>query len=163
MRIKYLGAKVAVILVTVLATPVVWAALAWPEWQSAAPPDFSAETAEAVELAPTQEAPAAVPQVIRQVIVVPRYVVVEAPAASSGPPSPAGTAPPLPTVAPSSVADQPRSNPAPKATQEPAAASGSGSSGATAKQSTSSSSSQSNQASSQSSQSSKSQSTTRGS
>jgi hypothetical protein len=162
MRIKYLGAKVAVVLVTVLATPVVWAALAWPEWQSAAPPDFSAETAEAVEPAPTQEAPAAVPQVIRQVIVVPRYVVVEAPAASSSPPSPAGTAPPLPTAVPIVVPQQ-RVEPASQPTQKPAAASGSGSSGASAKQSTGFSSSQSNQASSQSSQSSKSQSTTRGS
>lgn len=73
MRIKYFGTKVLIVLTTMLATPVVWAALAWPEWSSASPADDVA-----IDQPAPQELEIAVRPVIHRVVVVPRYVEVQA-------------------------------------------------------------------------------------
>lgn len=62
MTVKYLGVKVGIVLATFAATPIVWAGLAYPEWQ-ASPADGALQ-------APT-EAP---PVLERRVVIVPRLV-----------------------------------------------------------------------------------------
>jgi hypothetical protein len=76
MRVKYLGTKLAVITLTVAATPVVWAALAWPQWSAASPADLiEAPVVEDVVPASAPREAAPEPEVIiRRVIVVPRLV-----------------------------------------------------------------------------------------
>jgi hypothetical protein len=98
MRIKYLGTKLLLVLGTFLATPVVWAALAWPQWSSASPSvdDFAeVETSAASASEPVVQ----VQQVIHRIIVVPRYVEIAA-APSTDQPHPAPAAPPASTPAP---------------------------------------------------------------
>lgn len=64
MKVKYLGLKVGTILATMAATPVLWAALAYPEWQA----NSAAVAGDAAAPNAAPEAPA------RQVVIVPRYV-----------------------------------------------------------------------------------------
>lgn len=131
MRIKYFGTKVLIVLTTMLATPVVWAALAWPEWSSASP----AEDVVAIEQPAPQELEVAIRPVIHRVVVVPRYVEVEAtpsisqiqPAVSAPPPAtPASvpTAPPPTSIPQAAILPSP-SPPEPAQQQAQAPASGS--------------------------------------
>jgi hypothetical protein len=107
MRIKYLGTKVVLVFLTLLATPVVWASLAWPEWSAASPAVEDFVAVDGVAAAPQPEPVIQVQQVIHRIIVVPRYIEIEAtpsagrPLFSSSPPpasTPASAPAPGPTV-----------------------------------------------------------------
>jgi uncharacterized membrane protein YgcG len=105
MRIKYLSTKVFLVLITVIATPIVWAALAWPEWSAASPAeDNVVEAVSATDVSNVQAPSEVTPVVIHQVVVIPRYVEVEvSPAAGqpvtarSAPKQPAAPAPAPPS------------------------------------------------------------------
>lgn len=137
MRIKYFASKLLIINLAVVATPVVWAALAWPEWTSAGslpPPDQAA--VQSVPVEPTAT-PTPEPVVIRNVIIVQRYVEVTsgegAPAQSAqsaAPTAPAKAPASAPTQAPT-AATNPGADAAtkPKAAQDPAASGGAASGG----------------------------------
>jgi hypothetical protein len=147
MRIKYLGAKALIVLTTTLATPVVWAALAWPEWSSASPADEAA-----IEQPAPPEAGVLIQRVVHEVVVLPNYVYIEAtpasvvsqaPASAPAPvntPAPAPTAPP---ATPTQVAVLPSpTRPVPALVPQTVASSGgSGNTGSTSTTSSSSSSS----------------------
>jgi hypothetical protein len=116
MRIKYLGTKLFLVLVTVIATPIVWAALAWPEWSAASPVEDNVIEVASETDASNVEPPVQVQQIIHRVVVVPRYVEVEAspaadqkqPATASSAPASAPTQPsaPAPALPPTSVPAQ---------------------------------------------------------
>jgi hypothetical protein len=134
MRIKYFGAKVVLVFVTVVATPVVWAALAWPEWSAASPTDDAViEVASSIEPASVESPVLVQPVIRRRIVVVPRYVYVEATPAPMQPgpvltaPPPANSPAPLPTPAPAVVieatipASQQRQDPVAQQPQQTAA------------------------------------------
>jgi hypothetical protein len=98
MDIKYLGTKVAAIVLSVAAVPVVWGALAWPEWSAAsevAPSVVAAPPSNPMEPPPTQPQPE--PVIIRRIIVERRYVYVPSATGEAASPSagPVATATPL--------------------------------------------------------------------
>lgn len=66
MKVKYLGLKISIIATTIMATPLVWAALAYPEWQPA-----STGTTDATIAGPF---PAPEQTRTRRVVIVPRLV-----------------------------------------------------------------------------------------
>jgi hypothetical protein len=141
MRIKYLGTKLILILATLFATPVVWAALAWPEWEAAgSAPDEAAVPVATVSAAPDVQPGVLIQPVIQRVIVVPRYIEVQATlgpgqVAAAPPAAPAGTSLPLPTQAPVvvtppvAVAGQRQDPPPPQQQQQTSSSGGSGGGG----------------------------------
>lgn len=158
MRIKYFGAKAALVFVTVVATPVVWAALAWPEWTAASPADDAVIEAVGSIQPAAVESPALVQPVIRRrIVVVSRYVYLEATPAPANPgpvltaPLPASAPASMPTPAPAVVieatipASQQRQDPVAQQPPQTASSGGSSSGNGGASTSTASSSAGSNQ------------------
>lgn len=103
MRIKYLGAKIAIILLAIAATPVVWGALAWPEWskpneaawgEAVTGADSQLSAVEVAAPEPTL-APQPTPEIIRRTVVIERPVYIDVVGTGSGggvsAPQPAGT------------------------------------------------------------------------
>lgn len=124
MRIKYLGAKILLVFATVVATPIVWAALAWPEWSAASPADEGViEVASAMDVANAEPPVLIQPIIHHRIVVVPRYVEVEATqqavqsqpvTASAAPPaapSPVPTLPPTAEPPQAAMPAQPRTDP----------------------------------------------------
>jgi hypothetical protein len=152
MRIKYLGTKAVIVLVTTLTTPIVWAALAWPEWSSASPVAENEDVITIGEPAP-QGPQVLIQQVIHRVVVVPRYIEVEAtpsiaqtqPQANAS--APATTPTSAPTAAPTSIPQvvAPPSPARPGPVQQPAASgNSSGNNGSSSSSNTSATSGSSN-------------------
>ena len=119
MKIKYLGLKVVIVLTTIMATPLVWAALAYPEWQANA--GTAAESGQVAAEPP----PVAAPPVERRIIIVPRLVytqsapVANAPSAAA-PNAPVSRAPAAPQQ-PIAAAPPPQAAPAPPRASAPPA------------------------------------------
>lgn len=72
MKIKYLRTKLLSIGLATAATPLVWAAIAAPEWSAAG--DIAPLTPEAILESPVDEMVPAEPVVLHEVVVIPRYV-----------------------------------------------------------------------------------------
>jgi hypothetical protein len=115
MKVKYLGLKVATVLATFAATPVVWAALAYPDWQGG-------DTGTAPDSPLDAPLPQMSPAQPRQVVIVPRLV-----DARTGQPLAApDQAVQSPAAAPAPVAQPSVSSPPPQPQRQQPAAPGRG-------------------------------------